>query len=87
LPPKRIWKIKLESLKQLWKSCVIWCVQKDIERNINGSTSKEKVFITGITGFTGKHLKESFEKGGFPLYGTTFSKFEALKKSPYLWYL
>jgi len=35
--------------------------------------SKEKVFITGITGFTGKHLEEFFLKKGFSVYGTTFS--------------
>jgi nucleoside-diphosphate-sugar epimerase len=36
--------------------------------------SKEKIFITGITGFTGKYLEAFFSKKGFSVYGTTFSE-------------
>jgi len=36
--------------------------------------SKEKVFITGINGFTGKHLEEYLEKRGFQVYGTTLDE-------------
>jgi nucleoside-diphosphate-sugar epimerase len=35
--------------------------------------SKEKVFITGISGFTGKHLEEVLLNAGYLVYGTTFS--------------
>ncbi|MBD0779694.1 GDP-mannose 4,6-dehydratase [Maribacter sp. ANRC-HE7] len=35
---------------------------------------KETIFITGITGFTGKHLEDYFVKQGFCVYGTTFSE-------------
>lgn len=34
---------------------------------------KEKVFITGISGFTGKHLEEVLLNAGYLVYGTTFS--------------
>src|SRR5690606_8223406 len=36
--------------------------------------SSKKIFITGITGFTGKHLEEYYSKQGFTVYGTTFSE-------------
>ncbi len=36
--------------------------------------SNIKIFITGITGFTGKHLEAYFSNKGFSVYGTTFSK-------------
>lgn len=36
--------------------------------------SKEKIFITGITGFTGKYLEEFFLRKGFLVYGTTYSE-------------
>lgn len=32
------------------------------------------VFITGITGFTGRHLESFFEQKGFKVFGTTFTK-------------
>jgi nucleoside-diphosphate-sugar epimerase len=35
--------------------------------------SKEKVLITGITGFTGIHLEKSLKELGFLVYGTTLS--------------
>jgi nucleoside-diphosphate-sugar epimerase len=35
--------------------------------------SKEKVFITGISGFTGKHIEEVLLNAGYLVYGTTFS--------------
>lgn len=34
--------------------------------------SKEKVFITGITGFTGKHLEMALSNSGVLVYGSTF---------------
>ena len=36
--------------------------------------SSKKIFITGITGFTGKHLEEHYTKCGFSVYGTTFTE-------------
>ena len=36
--------------------------------------SNEKVFITGINGFTGKHLEGYLEKRGFQVYGTTLDE-------------
>lgn len=36
--------------------------------------SNKKVFITGINGFTGKHLEEHLEKRGFHVYGTTLDE-------------
>ncbi|WP_252734356.1 GDP-mannose 4,6-dehydratase [Arenibacter algicola] len=36
--------------------------------------SKKIIFITGITGFTGKHLEEYYSKRGFGVYGTTFTE-------------
>ena len=41
--------------------------------------SKGNIFITGITGFTGKHLEEYFDSQGFAVYGTTFSESSSLK--------
>ncbi|MGM5469170.1 GDP-mannose 4,6-dehydratase [Flavobacteriaceae bacterium LMO-SS05] len=38
------------------------------------SHSKKKVFITGINGFTGKHLEVYLKKRGFQVYGTTLNK-------------
>lgn len=35
--------------------------------------SKEKFFITGITGFSGIHLERELEKSGYEVYGSTFS--------------
>lgn len=35
--------------------------------------SKKKVFITGITGFTGIHLEEKLKEQGFLVYGTTIN--------------
>ena len=35
--------------------------------------SREKVFITGITGFTGIHLEKTLIEQGFIVYGTTLS--------------
>ncbi|WP_299609064.1 NAD-dependent epimerase/dehydratase family protein [uncultured Aquimarina sp.] len=36
--------------------------------------SNNRILITGITGFTGKHLEEFYKKNGYDVYGTTFSK-------------
>lgn len=36
--------------------------------------SKGKVFITGINGFTGKHLEDYLKKRGFQVYGTTLNE-------------
>lgn len=36
--------------------------------------SKEKIFITGITGFTGKYLEKDLIELGYEVYGTTFDK-------------
>lgn len=35
--------------------------------------SKSRVFITGIDGFTGYHIKNIFESAGFEVFGTAFS--------------
>mgnify|MGYP006086981177 FL=1 len=35
---------------------------------------KEKVFITGINGFTGKHLEKHLLEKGFQVYGSTYDK-------------
>lgn len=35
---------------------------------------KEKVFITGINGFTGKHLEKHLIEKGFQVYGSTLEK-------------
>ena len=39
--------------------------------------SKKTVLITGIDGFTGKHLEIFLRKTGYTVYGTTFSNTEA----------
>lgn len=36
--------------------------------------SKTKIFITGITGFTGKHIEHYLINKGFSVYGTTLSE-------------
>lgn len=36
--------------------------------------SNKKVFITGITGFTGKHLEKHLSSQGFVVFGTTMTK-------------
>jgi GDP-6-deoxy-D-talose 4-dehydrogenase len=36
--------------------------------------SKDKVFITGINGFTGKHLEDYLKNRGFQVFGTTLNK-------------
>ena len=36
--------------------------------------SRQIIFITGITGFTGKHLEEHYSTRGFDVYGTTFTE-------------
>jgi nucleoside-diphosphate-sugar epimerase len=36
--------------------------------------SNKKIFITGITGFTGKYLEEYYSKHGFNVCGTTFTE-------------
>src|SRR5690606_13711359 len=36
--------------------------------------SKEKIFITGITGFTGKHLEVYLKERGYDVYGTVLEQ-------------
>ena len=43
--------------------------------------SKEKVFITGINGFSGVHLENELMKHGFTVFGSTFS--ESTKKNQF----
>ncbi|WP_271783969.1 GDP-mannose 4,6-dehydratase [Aquimarina algiphila] len=38
--------------------------------------SKKKIFITGISGFTGKHLEDFYKREGYSVFGTTYSKSE-----------
>ena len=38
------------------------------------SPISKTVLITGITGFTGRHLESELSSSGFKVYGTTYSK-------------